>query len=721
MQKKGNMRLIKNVLFVTTMASVMLFSCKNQTKTTESEAIKYPATARDTVSDVYYGMQVFDPYRWLENDTSEQTAEWVKQQNEITNQYLSKIPYRQQIKDRLVKIWDYPRSSAPFKKANKFFYFKNDGLQNQSVMFYRNSLTSEDVELLNPNKLAEDGTAALAATVVSDDGKYLAYSISNAGSDWQEIFVKNIETLETLADNIKWVKFSNISWYKNGFFYARYPEPSKGQELSGVNENSKIYYHELGTKQSEDKLIYENIEKPQLSYSTQLFNNSNYLMILITQSTSGNALYAMDLTKNNSIIKIVDYFEDDFEVIDQIGNKIFVQTNHKAEKGKIIEIDLLKPQEKNWKDIVIPEKGVIQSVSYIKNKFIVNTMEDAHSVVKIYDLTGKFLYNLDNSEIGSYSGFLCERDDDFTFYTFNSFTQPSTIYKYDVVNNKSILHEKSKIDFNSDLYETKQIFYTSKDKTTVPMFITYKKGINLDGTNPTILYGYGGFNISLTPGFSISRCIWLEQGGIIAVANIRGGGEYGEAWHKAGTIMQKQNVFDDFIAAAEYLIQEKYTSPVRLAIQGGSNGGLLVGAVANQRPDLFAVALPAVGVMDMLRYHKFTIGRYWATDYGTSEDNEDMFKYLYAYSPIHNIKEGVEYPATLVTTADHDDRVVPAHSFKYIATLQYNYKGMRPMIVRIETKAGHGAGKPTMKTIEEITDLYSFTFYNMGYTPIYNK
>ncbi|MDD3686089.1 MAG: prolyl oligopeptidase family serine peptidase [Bacteroidales bacterium] len=703
-----------------TLSAVILFSSCNNNKTEKMDfEIVYPETRQDEVKDTYFGIEVADPFRWLEDDNSQETADWVKKQNELTFKYLENIPYRKNIKDRLLKIWDYPKVSAPVHQSGKYFYYRNDGLQNQSVLFYKEGMKGEEIELLDPNEFDKDGGVSLSAIAVSDDGKYLGYAISRAGSDWQEIFVRDIETRKDLKDHLEWVKFSSIAWYQNGFFYSRYPEPAKGQELSGVNTNSKIYYHEIGTEQKDDKLVYEDPKNPEVGFSAHVTEGGEYLIIYASESTSGNALYYKKLGDDNAkVVKLVETFENDYSVIDALNNKFYIYTNLDAPRYRLVELDLNNPKAA-WKNIIPEEDGVLQSVSYIGDRFIANYMIDAHSVVKIFDARGKYLHNLDIDLLGSIGGFSGDRKDNFTFYTVTSFTTPATIYMYNIKTNKSTLYEKSKVDFKADEYITEQVFYTSKDGTKVPMFIVYKDGIAMDGNNPTLLYGYGGFNISLTPYFSIARCVWLEQGGVVAIPNIRGGGEYGEDWHKAGTIMQKQNVFDDFIAAAEYLIENKFTSPSRLAIQGGSNGGLLIGAVTNQRPDLFAVALPAVGVMDMLRYHKFTIGRYWATDYGTSEDSKEMFDYLYAYSPIHNIKEGVEYPAVLVTTADHDDRVVPAHSFKYIATLQNKYKGEKPVLIRIETQAGHGAGKPTMKMIDEIADIYSFAFYNMEFTPVY--
>jgi prolyl oligopeptidase len=705
-------------LILVVIAALFMFACGGEKK--QKMKLTYPETKKGDVVDDYFGTKVADPYRWLENDTSAETAAWVKAQNKVTFGYLDKIPFRDAIKDRLTEIWDYPRISAPFKRGPHYFVFKNDGLQNQSVAYIKSSLEDEGKVILDPNKLSEDGTVALAAFSPSEDGKYLAYAISRGGSDWREIYVKNIETGEMLDDHIMWAKFSGITWYKNGFFYTRYPQPEEGTALSGVNENNKVYYHKIGTTQDKDKLYYEDPAHPQWGFGVDITEDEKYLILYVTESTSGNALYFKDLTKPNSEMKVlVDNFEKDYSVLDHINGKLLIQTNDGASRYRIMAADPANYQKENWTEFIPEEEGVLRGISLVGGKMIANYMKDAHSQIKIFDLDGKYLYNLDNDMVGSIGGFGGKLEDEMTFYTVTSFTTPSTVYKYNVPENKSEIYQTSDIDFDASLYETKQIFYESKDGTKVPMFITHKKGLKLDGTAPTLLYGYGGFNVSLTPSFSITRLIWMENGGVFALANLRGGGEYGEDWHKAGTIMQKQNVFDDFISAAEYLIKNKYTSSDKLAIQGGSNGGLLVGAVTNQRPDLFAVALPAVGVMDMLRYHKFTIGRYWATDYGTSEDSEEMFKYLMNYSPVHTVKEGVEYPAVMVTTADHDDRVVPAHSFKYIAELQDKYKGDNPVLIRIAVKAGHGAGKPTSMIIQEYADLWAFSFYNMGVTPKY--
>lgn len=692
-------------------ALIMTHACNNK------QSIDYPETKKMDQVDEYFGTKVKDPYRWLENDTTKETKAWVKAQNEVTFDYLNKIPFREKVKKRLTKIWDYPKESAPFKEGGHYFVYKNSGLQNQSVIYFKEDLEDEGKVFINPNTLSEDGTVSLTNFEVSDDGKYAAYGISRGGSDWREFYVRDVANGEDLDDHIMWAKFSGISWYKDGFFYTRYPSPKKGDKLSGVNENNKVYYHKIGTDQSQDELIYEEPENPQRGFGAQVTEDGKYLFLYTTESTSGNGLYFKHLDqKNAEFTKLITNFENDYGVVGHYRGKFFVRTNDGAPKYRLIAIDPKNPEKENWEELIPEAEEVLNSVSVVGGKMFTNYMEDAHSVVKVFEMNGEHLYNID-TELGTISGFNGKKDDTITFYSLTSFTTPATIYKYNVAENKSTVYKHSEIDFDPEKYETKQVFYQSKDGTKVPMFITHKKGLELDGTNPTLLYGYGGFNISLTPGFRITMVPWLENGGVYAQANIRGGGEYGEDWHLAGTKMNKQNVFDDFIAAAEYLIDKDYTNPDRLAIQGGSNGGLLVGAVTNQRPELFEVALPAVGVMDMLRYHKFTIGRYWASDYGTSEDSREMFGYLYKYSPLHNVEGGKEYPAILATTADHDDRVVPAHSFKYIATVQEKDTGHNPTLIRIETKAGHGAGTPTSKAIEQAADILSFVWYNMDFVP----
>lgn len=681
-------------------------------------AVEYPETKKDTISDNYFGTIVAEPYRWLEDDQSQETKAWVTAQNEVTQNYLSQIPFRGKIAARLREIWNYPKYSTPFKKGEYFFEYRNSGLQNQSVLYIMSTPGDSGRVLLDPNTLSADGTVALNFISVSDDGKFLAYSISRGGSDWQEFKVKEIATGNDLEDHIKWVKFSGISWLDDGFFYTRYPEPKEGDALKGQNTNSKIYFHKIGSKQSEDKLFYEDAVNPLWGFSASVSEDKKDLIISVTESTSGNGLYIMNLA-TNSVRKVVETFDTDYSIVFAENGRYVVYSNREAPNYKLLLLQFSAAGSPQWSEFVPENESVLVSSGIVGGKFFLEYLKDAHSVVNIHSADGNFERTL-NLPLGSVTAFTGEKDDTETFFTLSSFTSPGTTFRYNIENNDLSVFRKAEIKFDESQYETKQVFYPSKDGTAIPMFLTYKKGIALNGNNPTLLYGYGGFNISITPSFSASRLILLENGGVLAVANIRGGGEYGEKWHKAGTLTNKQNVFDDFIAAAEYLIENKYTSSAKLAIQGGSNGGLLVGACMNQRPDLFAVALPAVGVMDMLRYQKFTIGRYWATDYGTSEESKEMFDYLYAYSPLHNVKDGTDYPAIMITTGDHDDRVVPAHSFKLAATLQEKVSAARPALIRIETNAGHGAGKPTEKLIEEQADIWAFTFFNMGIKPSYN-
>lgn len=702
------MKKVNQFLFVCCTISMM--SCNNKN-------IVYPVTEKCNQQDNYFGTVVNDPYRWLEDDMSEKTANWVKAQNEVTFNYLDQIPFRDEMKKSLTEKWNYPKFSSPFKINGRWFMYKNTGLQNQSVLYLLDDWNDEEgTLLLDPNSLSTDGTVALSDIEVSKDGKTLIFSISRGGSDWNEFLFMDIDSKKMLDDHLKWIKFSGIEAFEDGIIYNRYPEPKQGDELKGANENCMVCFHKIGTPQSEDVVLYNDPENPNRTFSLSVSDDEKYMFLYGSESTSGNSLAfkKSNKSKKTKFTSVIDNFNNDTYIIEVIDNKFYALTNVGAPLYRVVLIDPKNPKPENWTEIIPQGDCVIQGVSSIGNRFVVSFLKDAHSVVKVYDYDGKFMYDLDNELIGSLSGFGGKKDDDFTFYSFTSFSVPSVIYRYDIANNKSEEFKRSELKFDSDSYKTEQVFFESVDGTKVPMFITYHKDTKLDGKNPTLLYGYGGFNISLTPSFSMSRIPLLENGGILAVVNLRGGGEYGEKWHKAGTLMQKQNVFDDCISAAEYLIKNNYTSSDYLALQGGSNGGLLVGAVINQRPDLFAVALPAVGVMDMLRYHKFTIGRHWATDYGTSEDSKEMFEYLYGYSPVHTIKENVEYPAVLVTTADHDDRVVPAHSFKYIATLQEKYKGNNPVLIRIESQAGHGAGKPTDKTISEAIDQWAFMFYNMG-------
>lgn len=708
---------IRSIILIVTI-TMFITSCINN-----QENYNYPTAEKVDSVDTYFGHKVSDPYRWLEDDNSEQTAQWVAAENKITHEYLSKIPFREDLEERLSEIWNYPKYGVPFKKGDNYFFFKNDGIQNQSVMYITNNLDDDAEVLLDPNKFAEDGTIALAGFGISKDGKFMAYSTASGGSDWNEIYVMEIKSRKMLDDNIKWVKFSGISWWKHGFFYSSYDEPKEDDVLSGQNQYHKVYYHQLGSNQSDDILIFDDNNHPLRNFHAYLTEDKKFLILEETESTSGNSLYAAKLKDINKIdfIKIAEGFDYDYGVIDNMGDQLLIKTNYQAPKGKIILADFNNPGTEHWKTLIEEKDDVLESASIIGGKLFTQYLKDASNVAYFFDLEGNFLNELKLPAIGSLNGMNGEKDENTAFFGFTSFTHPSSVYKYDVNNNNYEIYKNSEVDFNPDIYETNQIFYESKDGTKVPMFIVNKKGIKLDGNNPTVLYGYGGFNISLSPGFSISRAAFLEQGGIYVMVNLRGGGEYGEDWHEAGTKLVKQNVFDDFIYAAKYLISKKYTSSEKLAIIGGSNGGLLVGACMTQQPELFKVAIPIVGVMDMLRYHNFTIGWAWASDYGRSDDSEEMFKYLLGYSPLHNIKKGVNYPATLAITADHDDRVVPAHTFKYMATLQENDGGKNPVLIRIETKAGHGAGKPTSKQIEEAADMYGFIMYNLGMKPVFKK
>ena len=677
----------------------------------------YPETSQDeTVVDDYFGTQVADPYRWLENDTSEQTTAWVEAQRAITNDYLSHIPFRENIKSRLMDLMNYERYSAPSKRFGRYIFSKNDGLQNQSVIYIQNGPDAEPEVLLDPNKLSDDGTVAYGGGSQSNDGKYFAYTIQRSGSDWVEIYVMDIESRELLEDHIEWAKFTGASWYQDGFFYAAYDKPVEGKEFSNVNENHKIYYHKLGTSQDEDQLFYENPAQPRYFHQVDLTEDEHYMFLFESGQGAGHTLWIRDMQDpNGQFTQIASDMNYSYSPMDVIDDELYLFTNYEAPKGRIVRVSAKAPQMENWETIIPESDNVIAGAQFANGKMILTYDQDAANHSYIYDLDGKMINEIDFPTFGQV-GFSSRYDEEEVFYVFTSFAFPTTIYRYNMESNTSEVFRSPSVDFNSEDYVTEQVFVTSKDGTKVPMFLTYKKGLKKDGSNPTLLYGYGGFNITLNPGFSVSRLPFLEVGGVYAQMNLRGGNEYGEEWHLAGTKLQKQNVFDDCIACAEYLIEQGYTSPARLALNGGSNGGLLVGAVVNQRPDLFAVAVPQVGVMDMLRYHLFTIGWNWASDYGTSEDNEEMFKALYAYSPLHTIQSGedVHYPAIMVTTADHDDRVVPAHSFKYAAALQAAQTGSEPKIIRIDSKAGHGGGKPVAKVIEEQSDIYSFILYNMG-------
>lgn len=676
-----------------------------------AQKINYPKTEKKIVKDVYFGQEIQDPYRWLEDDRSKETENWVKQQNEVTFSYLKQIPFTQKIKKRMEKLWNYERFSAPFKEGKNWYYYKNDGLQNQSVLYRKNENGTDEV-FLDPNTLSKDGTTSLSNISFTIDGTLAAYSISEAGSDWNKIFIIDVASKKVLENALVDVKFSRISWHhNNGFFYSKYDKPT-GSELSAKTDQHKLYFHQLGTSQSEDKVVFgEQVKRRYVSgYVTE---DQNYLIVSASVATSGNELYIKDLTKeNNEFITIINHFDNNNYIIENKGNLFYMQTNKDAPNQKLVSFSIDNFNIENWKTI-IPEQKEVLSLSSGSGFFFAEYMKDAISVVKQMDYEGKLIREVKLPGVGTVGGFDGKITDKTLYYSFTNYITPSSIFEYNPTTGESKSYFSPKLDFNPSLYESKQVFYTSNDGTKVPMIINYKKGTILNGKNPTMLYGYGGFNISLTPSFSIPNAVWMENGGIYAVPNIRGGGEYGRKWHDAGTKLQKQNVFNDFIAAAEYLIKEKYTSKNRLALRGGSNGGLLVGACMTQRPDLFKVALPAVGVLDMLRYHTFTAGAGWAYDYGTSEESKEMFEYLKNYSPVHNVKKQ-NYPATMVTTADHDDRVVPAHSFKFAAHLQENQVGNAPVLIRIDVNAGHGAGKPISKTIEEAADIQAFTLFNFG-------
>jgi len=689
----------------------MLFfsiSCKNR----DNNNIVYPETKKIDYADTLFGTAVADPYRWLEDDMSQETAQWVKEQNSVTFGYLEKIPYRQQINDRLKKMWNFEKYTLPRREGAYTYFSKNDGLQNQYVIYRQKD--GEDAELfLDPNKFSADGTTSLGELGFSTDGSKMAYSISEGGSDWRKIIAMDAMTKTVIGDTLGNIKFSGISWKGNeGFFYSSYDRP-EGSELSAMTDHHKLYYHKLGTKQSDDKVVF-GADIVRRYVEANVTEDGRYLVVSASVSTTGNELYIMDLKKEPWSFKvIVGNFDNNHYVLDNEGSKLFIYTNLNAPNGKLVTTDFEKPGVENWVDL-IPETENTLSPSACSGYIFANYLKDAISEVTQYERSGKLVRKVALPGIGSAGGFSGKLDDKVVYYSFTNYTSPSAIYSMDPERGEAKVFKKPTVDFNSENYISEQVFYTSKDGTRIPMIITYRKDMSRNGKNPTLLYGYGGFNISETPEFAIPVAVWLDMGGIYAVPNIRGGGEYGEKWHLAGTKMNKQNVFDDFIAAAEYLIKNKYTSPDYLAVRGGSNGGLLVGAVMTQRPELFKVALPAVGVLDMLRYHKFTAGAGWAYDYGTADESPEMFNYLLKYSPVQNVKEGVKYPATLVTTGDHDDRVVPAHSFKFAAQLQAKQSGTNPVLIRIETRAGHGAGTPVSKSIEQYADIYSFTLWNMG-------
>jgi len=686
--------------------------------------LKYPVAEKKVITDNYNGVKVEDPYRWMEDDNSDAVKQWVDQENAVTTGYLSKIPFRAQWLSRLQEVVNYPRYTTPFRVKEYFYFYKNDGLQNQSILYRQKGLNSEPELILDPNKFSSDGTTSLATFAVSKDGHWAVVGKSTGGSDWRTFFVMDLTTLKYLPDSLAWIKVSGASWQGDGFYYSRYPATEKGKELSTKNENHQVYYHKVGTSQDQDKLVYEDPANPQRFHGVFTSEDERYVFLNISdrgKGKLGNALWYFDNQSGDKKFKpvIKDVGDFNYGFVDDVNGKFLFRTNDGAKNGRLILIDPKNPDRANWKTIIPEKPEVLSSINNAGKKLFVSYLKDVSDRVYVYDESGKYEREIKLPTLGSSSGFGGWRDDKFIFYSFTSFTFPPTIYKYDIATGQSSVFRKPEVKFNPDDYVTEQVFYPSKDGTKIPMFIVYKKGLQKNGKNPTVLTGYGGFNISSNPGFSATRIPWLEQGAIYALANLRGGSEYGEKWHQAGMRFNKQNVFDDFIAAAEFLINKNYTSKDYLCVQGGSNGGLLIGAVINQRPDLFKVAVAQAGVMDMLRFQKFTIGWNWIAEYGSSDSAAD-FKNLYAYSPIHNIKPGLNYPATLVTTADHDDRVVPAHSFKYIATLQDNYVGVNPVIIRIDTRSGHGASN-LIKGLEVTSDIYSFIFSNMGLTPKFSS
>ena len=694
--------------------TILFMMVSMATTTLMAQNIQYPKAVKDGTTDTYFGTVVADPYRWLENDTSAQTAAWVEAENKVTNAYLAKIPFRQKLLTRLTELANYEKIGAPRKRNGQWYFYKNNGLQNQSVLYVTDQLGGTPRVFLDPNTLSSDGTVALQGVFFSHNNRWAAYSISRSGSDWQEFYVIDLQTGQLTNDHIEWAKFSSAEWCGDGFYYSAYDAPVEGKEFSNVNENHKIYYHKIGTPQSADVLFYQNPARPKCFYEVSVNEEETMMFLYESGAGAGNNLYVRDLRQPNSqFIQMTADMDYQYSPVLTDGDRLYLYTNHGAPKGCIMTADIHRPGVTDWQVLVAEQQNPLSGVSVINRQFILTYQQDASDHAYVYGLDGKLRHEVKLPSVGSV-GFTGDKKEPECFFTFTSFTQPGTIYRYDMERNESTLYSAPNVKFKQDDYVSEQVFFLSKDGTRIPMFLTYKKGLKRDGSNPVFLYGYGGFNISLPPGFSAMRIPFLENGGIYAQVNLRGGSEYGEEWHIAGTKMQKQNVFDDFIAAAEWLISEGYSSKEKMAIVGGSNGGLLVGACMTQRPDLFRVAIPQVGVMDMLRYHKFTIGWNWASDYGTSEDSKEMFEYLYGYSPLHNLKPGTAYPATLVTTADHDDRVVPAHSFKFAATLQECHQGSNPVLIRIDTKAGHGGGKPLTKVLEEQADIYGFIMYNLG-------
>lgn len=707
------MKRLKKSIFVIAILISPFFGIAQHTSPI-NKSMNYPLATKNDVFNTYFGTKINDPYRWLEDDRSAETKAWVEAENKVTQGYLSGIPFRGDIKKRLETLWNYEKFTAPFKEGKYTYFYKNDGLQNQYVLYRQKDKNKPEV-FLDPNTFSKDATTSLAGIEFTKDGSMVAYQISEGGSDWRKVIVLNTSDMSVVGDTLIDVKFSGLSWKANeGFYYSSYDKPKEGSQLSGLTQYHKLYFHSIGTSQKEDKLIFGGNQTPRRYIGGSLTEDQRFLVITAAVSTTGNELYIQDLSKPGSaIISVVNNYKGDHSVIDNQGDKLYLFTNHNAPNYRVVTVDASNQAPENWKDLIKETENVL-NVSTAGGKIFANYLKNATSLVMQYDMEGNLARTVTLPGVGSASGFSAKKTEKELYYTFTSYIYPPTIFKYNIASGQSIEYKKAGVEFDPSKFVSKQVFYTSKDGTKIPMIITHKKGLELNGTNPTLLYGYGGFSVSLTPAFSTSNIILLEQGGIYAVPNLRGGGEYGEKWHLAGTKMQKQNVFDDFIAAAEYLISNQYTSKEYLAIAGGSNGGLLVAAVMSQRPELFKVAFPAVGVLDMLRYNKFTAGAGWAFDYGTAEDSKQMFDYLLKYSPYHALKPSVSYPATLITTADHDDRVVPAHSFKFAAKLQEYHKGTSPVLIRIETNAGHGAGKPTGKIIEEQADKWAFMLYNMG-------
>ena len=711
------------ILAVVVLAAVIAFLLNNSVGKTPGK-MEYPRTRQVDQVDEFFGTTVADPYRWLEDDVrnSDEVRAWVEAQNKLTFSIIEDLPYREEIEERLTQLWDYEKYGTPFKRGDRYFYYKNDGLQNQSVLYKLDSLDEEPEVLVDPNTWSEDGTDAMGAVAFSEDGQLMAYGVQKAGSDWNTWHVMEVVTGKQLSDELKWLKFGGVSWTKDkeGFYYSRYNEPKSDEKFQSLNLGQKVYYHKIGDDQSADKLIHQNQENPEWGFLPTVTEDGKYLVVTVWQGTDDRyrILYGtLDDEANPDLKVLIDNFENEYSFLGNEGSKFFFKSDFESPKKCILIIDVNNPGQENW-EVIVPEADeAMETAGIVGDTLIVEYLKDAKTQVKLFDLTGKFIREVEFPGIGSATGFGGRRDHTETFYSFSSFNRPPSIYRYDLLTGESELIREANVDFDPEDYEVKQVFYHSKDGTRIPMFIAHRKGIELNGKNPTLLYAYGGFNISLTPSFSISRLQWMEMGGVFAMPNLRGGGEYGKEWHKAGTKTNKQNVFDDFIAAAEFLIAEKYTGPDNLAIQGGSNGGLLVGACMAQRPDLFGACLPAVGVMDMLRFQKFTAGRFWVDDYGSAESSKEEFEALHAYSPYHNLKDGTEYPPTMITTADTDDRVVPGHSFKFAARLQAAQAGPNPVLIRIETKAGHGAGKPTAKIIEEYADLWAFLTRHLGLKP----